>query len=64
MGLINILRVSMPNSSVHPHVRGANADLTDQVTGFARFIPTCVGLMWAAYYEGKVEPGSSPRAWG
>ncbi len=37
---------------VHPHMRGANADVNDVLARLRRFIPTCVG---------QTPPGSYPR---
>ena len=46
VGLILIQHVNLLCSSVHPHVRGVNAECPNRAVSDVRFIPTCVGLMF------------------
>jgi len=52
-------------SAVHPHVRGVDVnDLAERLDLLDRFIPTCVGWIFAMAVSCEALIGSSPRAWG
>ena len=52
------------NTTVHPHVRGADGDFGDGHNQNLWFIPTCVGQIPLTPPALLIKCGSSPRAWG
>ena len=64
VGLMNRSTIWATSATVHPHVRGADANRMQVREALMRFIPTCVGLMSSTVEKLKNMSGSSPRAWG